>query len=95
MSKTNAIPDKQQCMKCHNNEAAGNDCVICHGSKYSLIDIHPLSWKNNHGLMANLDKKWCQNCHFDESFCTDCHRGDIKEGSIHDIIYKYTHAEPP
>jgi len=87
------LPTKPACMSCHDGNKATNDCQLCHGDKYTLLDIHPLNWRHQHGEQANDRSDFCQSCHQkSESFCIDCHRGDNPTGNIHDLNYKLTHG---
>jgi len=86
------IPGKPFCMDCHDGHSAKNDCQSCHGDNYSLLDIHPLNWRDQHGSQAILNEEFCISCHRSESFCIDCHQGDNTDGAIHNLNYRYTHA---
>lgn len=92
LSASDPIPGKPKCMSCHDNQTAKSDCSICHGTKQTLLDIHPLNWRDQHGNRAAADDKFCYSCHKNESFCIDCHRGDNINGTIHDLNYRYTHG---
>lgn len=86
------IPGKPKCMECHDGRTAKNDCKVCHDNKYSLLDIHPLNWRDQHGSRVLLDEEFCFSCHKNESFCIDCHQGDNTDGAIHDLNYRFTHG---
>jgi len=59
MSGTINIPGKLVCMNCHDSHMASDDCSLCHGTNYSLIDIHPLNWRRQHGDPALAEIEFC------------------------------------
>jgi hypothetical protein len=86
------LPLMKDCFVCHNDAQAMADCEKCHGNELTLLDIHPVNWRHEHGARAASDPAWCQGCHSEQSFCLDCHRGDNLRGEIHDLNYIYTHG---
>jgi hypothetical protein len=86
------MPTMRRCFACHDGVNVGDDCELCHADHITLVDIHPLDWRHQHGAKAALDRDWCAQCHREEHYCLDCHRGDNLTGDIHDLNYLYTHG---
>lgn len=86
------MPTMSRCFECHDGNEVGDECATCHAERITLVDIHPLNWRHQHGAKVALDRGWCTQCHREESYCLDCHRGDNLTGNIHDLNYLYTHG---
>ena len=64
-------------------EIESNSCSHCHSRSYCIdchqgfnLDrvIHPLNYRNSHGIDAKANKQNCLTCHREFSFCNDCHQ---------------------
>lgn len=65
-----------------NWQIQSNSCNHCHSMSYCQdchqgdnLDriVHPLNYRNSHGLEARANKENCLTCHQEFSFCNDCH----------------------
>jgi hypothetical protein len=86
------MPEMIVCFECHDSKKEMADCARCHSSDLTLLDVHPIEWKHQHGERASTEAEWCGGCHSRQDFCIACHRGDNILGEIHDLNYIYTHG---
>jgi hypothetical protein len=86
------LPPMYVCFECHDSKQERADCGMCHAAGMSLLDIHPIEWKHQHGERAAHEGDWCGQCHNYSDFCLACHRGDNILGEIHDLNYEFTHG---
>ena len=64
--------DETACRQCH---LALSYCTDCHLARDPAQRVlHPLGYRDRHGLEARLDAGTCSGCHT-LSYCEDCHRG--------------------
>lgn len=86
------LPKMAICLACHDGVRASKDCALCHESRLTLADIHPVEWRHKHGDRAIMEKEYCNSCHPAEEDCLKCHRGDNLTGRIHELNFTFTHG---
>ena len=59
------------CLRCHLELRFCTDCHLRRNPEQRLM--HPLGWRQRHGLEARLDPLECATCHT-TGYCRDCHR---------------------
>lgn len=86
---------KPICHSCHLEEKRGPwRCDLCHDNKEKIWPPdHRTDYKNHHGEIARQNEKWCETCHLDMNFCTDCHlRRDTSGQGYHPLGYRTLHG---
>ncbi|MGD9897795.1 MAG: cytochrome c3 family protein [Calditrichaceae bacterium] len=58
------------CNHCHQNSY----CTTCHEGDNLNREVHPLNFRQTHGMQAKGNKDNCLTCHEEFSFCIDCHQ---------------------
>ena len=61
---------QNSCDHCHQNSY----CINCHQGFNLDREVHPLNYRNTHGIDAKANKENCLTCHREFAFCNDCHR---------------------
>jgi hypothetical protein len=86
---------KPICHSCHVDEQrAPWRCDICHTDKERIQPPdHKFDYKNHHNEAARGNEKYCETCHLDVNFCTDCHlRRDTSGAGYHPLGYRTLHG---
>lgn len=69
------LPAMAECMACHTERKAANDCRTCHAPNEDLRPAdHKLDWLALHGAAA-VNEDACKLCHEPDQ-CLKCHSGD-------------------
>ncbi len=67
--------DERGCSDCHIDL---NFCTDCHFRRNPARRVmHPLGYRDRHGLDARIDPAACGGCH-QADYCRDCHRGALR-----------------
>jgi len=85
------------CHKCHNSPEpvipATEDCKLCHAAGFPKPESHKASWIAKHPSYAKTNPDYCQQCHSNAMFCSDCHkRRDNVQEKMHRRNFKYFHS---
>ncbi|MBD3344928.1 MAG: hypothetical protein GF401_07690 [Chitinivibrionales bacterium] len=91
--KSANYPLMEECLTCHDNKKAPENCAVCHGDSDTLMPrSHANRWlcRGGHGMEANFDKQSCLQCH-QEMQCNQCHRGQA-DFKIHPAGYRFSHG---
>ncbi|MEQ1528915.1 MAG: hypothetical protein ABL925_06325 [Methylococcales bacterium] len=86
---------KPICHSCHVEEKRGPwRCDLCHDDKEKIWPAdHRSDYINHHGEIARQNEKYCETCHLDMNFCTDCHlRRDTSGQGYHPLGYRTLHG---
>lgn len=86
---------KPICHSCHVEEKrAPWRCNLCHDDKTKIWPTdHRSDYINHHGEIARQNEKYCETCHLDMNFCTDCHlRRDTSGQGYHPLGYRTLHG---
>ena len=78
LASSEQLPEMRQCMECHNEATASNDCAVCHiitDLTFLKPESHLSDWKFAHAPEAQFRLGDCSMCH-QESFCEECHDAD-------------------
>jgi hypothetical protein len=86
---------KPICHSCHVDEQrAPWRCDLCHKEKEKIWPAdHRFDYINHHNETARGQEKYCETCHVDVNFCTDCHlRRDTSGVGYHPLGYRTLHG---
>lgn len=86
---------KPICHSCHVEEMRGPwRCNLCHDDKEKIWPAdHRNDYVNHHNEIARQNEQWCETCHLDKNFCTDCHfRRDTSGIGYHPLGYRTLHG---
>ncbi|MDZ4169225.1 MAG: cytochrome c3 family protein [Coriobacteriia bacterium] len=66
-------PEMEGCLeRCHDGDAAGDECVDCHTRKGTPASHRQADWLRQHGAAAESQE--CGECHdWTPNYCADCH----------------------
>ena len=74
------FPKMTDCMSCHEQRKAANDCATCHMPWEKLTPRdHMVEWLSRHGAVASAEEEnRCNQCHGQSNIvsCQSCHNGD-------------------
>lgn len=92
------LPNMTECMSCHTNKNASNECYGCHKPSDRLKPLtHGTNFLHQHGDLARTslevlpDTKTCNLCH-SKNYCQECHEGDNLDRLSHPLNYAFTHS---
>ena len=89
------IPSRDHCTDCHGVADFSEEkylCIECHNAQFDFVPSdHTLIWKNNHGVVAQVEEGSCTHCH-QNNYCTNCHEGDNLDRLSHPLNFGNNHG---
>jgi len=87
------LPEMSMCLGCHDGIRQTIECAACHTNPDVVTRaIHPVGWRQDHRIAANINDPDCNSCHRTDDLCSLCHQGDDLTGTIHPFNWRTLHG---